>query len=235
MEAPSPDTRPCGAKPQYKRTPAEARGRHAHSGALPASEFTRQSPRARVVDLASIALFAIALRCLTLSTSVIDVDEGAFVLAAREMTLGHLPYLTFWDHKPLGSTTLIAAALVAFGHSIETVRVLALACVIATAWSLHAIAWRVSPDRLTPLMAASLYIAFSTRLLGLGLMNEILLAPFTAAGVLLLLPAPERRGDLEAALRFAAAGLSFGIAVWIKYVPALPAALVGGFPRDGTG
>jgi hypothetical protein len=233
MEAPSPDAQRHGAAlAPEKGTSAELHERlapRARGGVRGGLASPRQGLGVQIVDLASIALLAIALRGLTLSISVIDVDEGAFVLAARELMLGHLPYLTFWDHKPLGSTVLIAAAMTAFGQSIETARVLALACVIATAWSLHAIAFKVLSDRLTALLAASLYVAFSTRLLGLGLMNEILLAPFTAVGVLLLLSAPERRGGSGPVLTFAAAGLSFGIATWIKYVPALPAALVGGF------
>jgi hypothetical protein len=64
---------------------------------------------------------------------------------------------------------------------------------------------------------------------GSATIMEILLAPFTAGGVLLLLLTASPAGARRAAPLFAAAGLAFGIAVWIKYVPAVPAALTGGF------
>jgi 4-amino-4-deoxy-L-arabinose transferase-like glycosyltransferase len=109
------------------------------------------------------------------------------------------------------------------------VRALGLACVVGTAWALYLIARRVWPDRLVALGAAALYVAYSTRISGIATVTEILLAPFTAAGVLLLLVAAARqRAGRSAAPAWAAAGLSFGIAVWIKYVPAIPAALTGG-------
>ena len=65
-------------------------------------------------------------------------------------------------------------------------------------------------------------------------MNEVLLAPFTALGVAILLSAPEKRGKSGPVLAFAAAGLAFGTATWIKYVPAIPAALVGGLALIGV-
>jgi 4-amino-4-deoxy-L-arabinose transferase-like glycosyltransferase len=185
---------------------------------------------ARWIDLALVALLALALRLPSASLSVFaSADESAFILDAREVLLGHLPYLTFWDHKPLGSTLMIAAAMALFGQSVEVVRALGLACVVGTAWALYLIARRVWPDRLVALGAAALYVAYSTRISGIATITEILLAPFTAAGVLLLLVAAVRQRDgRDAALAWAAAGLSFGIAVWIKYVPAIPAALTGG-------
>lgn len=186
-----------------------------------------------LADLALIGIFAIVLRAPVLSISVFETpstwDESAFILAAREVLLGHLPYLTFWDHKPFGSTMLIASVMATFGTSIETVRLFALAGVVATAWSLYAITRRILPDRSTALSAALLYIAFSTQLGGIQLMTENLQATFAAAGVLILMSAPGQRGALATALTFAAAGLAFGIATWVKYVPAIPATLVGSF------
>ena len=186
-----------------------------------------------LVDLALIGVFAIVLRGPVLSVSVFETpstwDESAFILAAREVLLGHLPYLTFWDHKPFGSTMLIASVMAIFGQSIETVCLFALAGVVATAWSLYAITRRILPDRSTALSAALLYIAFSTQLGGIQLMTENLQATFAAAGVLILMSAPGQRGAVATALTFAAAGLAFGVATWIKYVPAIPATSVGGF------
>ena len=186
-----------------------------------------------LIDFALIAIFAVALRLPALSISVFNIpsawDEGAFILAAHEVVRGHLPYLTFWDHKPLGSTMIIAAVMSVLGQSLEVARDLALASVIVTAGSLYAIALRVLSDRLTALASALLYVAFSTQLGGIQLMTESLQAVFATGGVLLLLSVPGRRSASGLLLTFAAAGLAFGIATWIKYVPAVPATLVGGF------
>jgi 4-amino-4-deoxy-L-arabinose transferase-like glycosyltransferase len=183
----------------------------------------------RLLDIALIAGIALLLRLPTASVSVVmSADESAFILAAREVVLGHLPYLTFWDHKPLGSTLLMAGVMALFSQSIEAMRGLGAACVIVTAWALYAIAGRIVPGRLVSLAAAVLYVVFSTRLSGLATITEIMLAPFTAVGALLLLGASDRRTAGGYVTTFAVAGLAFGVAVWIKYVPGIPAALLGG-------
>jgi 4-amino-4-deoxy-L-arabinose transferase-like glycosyltransferase len=198
-------------------------------GAAAHGAAERSEAGVRLLDLALIALFVIALRVPSISLSVFgSADESAFILAARELLHGQLPYLTFWDHKPLGSTVLMAGAMAAFGQSIEAVRVLGMACVIGTAWSVYLITQRISPGRLGALAASLLYAAFSTRLNGgIATITEVMFAPFTACGVALLLAAPGRRRTLGLVATFAAAGLAFGIATWIKYVPAVPAALTG--------
>ncbi len=161
--------------------------------------------------------------------SALDPDESAFLLAAREMLRGHLPYTTFVDIKPPGSSALVAGAMLLFGERVVAARVLASACVVATALLLRPIARELGGGRVAGFLAAVLYVAFSTRLGGLAAHTEVLLAPFSAAGILLLL----REGRRTAAapprpLPLFAAGLLLGVAVWIKYVPAAPAALVAG-------
>lgn len=154
-------------------------------------------------------------------------DESAFALAAREVLHGHLPYTTFFDDKPVGSTVLMAAWLGVAGQSVEAVRLLGLVCVVATSWCVYLIARHFDFGRAVNLSAAALYIAFSTRLYGSATMTEIMLAPFSAAAVLALLRVP-RATKRAARLGLAAlAGLLFGVAVWIKYVPAAPAGCVG--------
>jgi 4-amino-4-deoxy-L-arabinose transferase-like glycosyltransferase len=84
------------------------------------------------------------------------------------------------------------------------------------------------------LLAAILYVAFSARLGGLVAHTEVLLAPFSAAGVLLLLRAARKEPGPPRIPVFLAAGLLFGLAVWIKYVPAAPAGLLAGAVLLGT-
>lgn len=180
-------------------------------------------------EIALVLALALAVRAPFLGFSVLDPDESAFLLAAREMLRGHLPYTTFFDIKPLGSTTLVAGAMLLFGERVVAARALALACVVATALLLRLVARELGGGRVAGFLAAVLYVAFSARLGGLAAHTEVLLAPFTAAGVLLLL----REGRRAAAApprapRLLAAGLLLGAAVWIKYVPAAPAAVVAG-------
>ena len=177
-------------------------------------------------DFLMIVALAVILRLPYLSLAVFgDPDEESFILAARQVLLGHLPYTTYWDHRPLGSTVLMAASMAVFGQSVEVIRLLGMVCVIATASLLYLITRRIFPENRIPLVAALLYVAFTVALPGTSTMNEILLAPFTAAGVLLLARAPERNTAVALLLAFGAAGLAFGIATWIKYVPAIPAAV----------
>src|SRR5688500_14620635 len=126
MKMPSPESLGSGAPPvgEAARAPAGSVG-------WPAPEVARHGQRASAsgqpgyaamaADLALIALFAIALRGPTLSISAFDADESYLILAARAVLSGHLPYEVFWDHKPLGSTMIVAAAMAALGHSIEAV------------------------------------------------------------------------------------------------------------------
>jgi hypothetical protein len=168
---------------------------------------------ALVVDALGLVLFAVLLRLPSLSLSVFaSADESAFILAGHEVILGNLPYLTFWDHKPLGSTMMIGATMAVFGATVEAVRALGMACVIATAWLLYLIVQRLASGRLVALSAALLYIAYSTRLSGIATITEILLAPFTVAGILLLLTVPLRQSRGALLLTFGLAGLAFGMA-----------------------
>ncbi|WP_149535800.1 ArnT family glycosyltransferase [Siccirubricoccus phaeus] len=182
------------------------------------------------LDLGLILLATLALRLPALSISVFDNaaawDEHAFLLAGREVLHGHLPYLTFWDHKPPGTAVLLAGAMALLGPTVEAGRWLAILAVASTGWALYGIAWRVAADRLVALGAALLWVVFSARLAGVQLMTETLQAPFTAFAVLLLLDAARPRGFGALAWRFALAGLAGGVAVSVKYVPAVPVSLV---------
>jgi len=172
-----------------------------------------------------IGLVVMVSRIPFLSLSVMDWDESAFILSARELLQGHLPYTTFFDVKPAGSTFLISAFMLMSSESVEAVRVFSVVCVFTTACLLCSLTQRLTSNRLTALAAALFYVVFSVKLNGIALMTEILLAPFTVAGVLVLMLG-ERQSAGKAVLTFSAAGLLFGVSVWIKYVPAVPALLV---------
>ncbi len=181
---------------------------------------------AGLVEALVLLAIVIVVRAPSIWTTVIDPDEWIFALAAREVARGHLPYLTFFDIKPVGSTFLIAAAFKAFGSNIAALRIASVISVWATAVLLTRLGQRAAWDRAHAFGIGLLYIAFSTTLHGLATMTELLLAPFTAAAVLLLCRLPTCASRLGTLRTCALAGLACGIAVLIKLVPIVPAGLV---------
>jgi 4-amino-4-deoxy-L-arabinose transferase-like glycosyltransferase len=123
-------------------------------------------------------LAALALRSFAFLQAVFDTDEGLYMVQAREWLRGGWPIVAVWDMHPIGAPAMIATAFLVFGQSVETVRLLGVLCVAATAWALH-VAARVGgapwPVRLG---AGMIYIAFSLRLGGVATNTEILFAPF---------------------------------------------------------
>lgn len=57
-------------------------------------------------------------------TEVFDWDESTFILLAGELVDGKLPYVENFDNKPPGIFFLLAAAMVVFGETLWTVRLL---------------------------------------------------------------------------------------------------------------
>lgn len=169
-------------------------------------------------------LLIVVVRGPSFPITVIDADESAFWLAAREVTRGHLPYLTFFDIKPVGSTLLLAAALKLFGGGLFAIRLLGALCVWATTLLLYRLSLALGEGRGVAVASGLLYVGFSATMHGQATMTEILLAPFTAAGVLLLVRAVRRPALASGIGLMVLSGLMFGMAVLIKLVPAVPAA-----------
>jgi Dolichyl-phosphate-mannose-protein mannosyltransferase len=177
----------------------------------------------------AIAAYVIFVRLPSLPPSSIDPDESMFILMGRELLHGRLPYVDIFDNKPFGIPALFALALAIFGQSVVAARLLGTACVIATALLLRAIALTIGLQQAPAFAVAILYAAFSTQVDGLATTSEILLAPFTAAAVFVL--ARNMHGEQTVQRRAAAmslAGIWFGLALWIKYVPAVTAAALFG-------
>jgi len=176
----------------------------------------------------SVAAFYLALivivRGPSFSITVIDADESAFWLAAREVVRGHLPYTTFFDIKPVGSTLLLAAALKLFGGGLFAIRLLGALCVWATSFLLYRLGLRLAAAPAVAITGGLLYVGFAATMHGQATMTEILLAPFTTAGVLLLLAAVRRPRLAEGLGLMVLSGLAFGMSVLIKLIPAAPAA-----------
>jgi 4-amino-4-deoxy-L-arabinose transferase-like glycosyltransferase len=178
----------------------------------------------------SIVLLVIIclIRVPSFCASVISPDESAFALAAREVAHGFLPYLTFFDIKPVGSTLLIAAVFKVLGANFVALRLVGLLSVWASAVLLTKLSADNQDSRSLAVGCSLLYVGFSTTLHGLATMTEIVLTPFAIGSVILLmhfLAASTLRRQL---LLAAAAGLLAGIAILIKIVPVLSMSVVFG-------
>ncbi len=201
----------------------------AAQAALPMAERDHASTRIDRMDLLAIlALLALALlvRAPSWSVSVIDWDESVFALAGREVLYGHLPYLTLFDNKPVGISLLFAAAMAIGSESVLAVRLLGAVSVGATAALLFCLMRLATGRRIAAVGAGILYIAFATGLNGLATHTEILLGPFTTAAVLIAFRSLEATENIAQARTIILAGLLFGLAICIKQVAALPAALL---------
>lgn len=191
-----------------------------------AGEMTRPNLRQSLVDAAFLLVLVLLARIPSFWTAVIDPDEHIFALAAGAVLNGNLPYIGFFDIKPVGSTLMVAAAFAALGKSLVSLRLLGVACVWATALLLRRLAVEAGWSRWLSLAAGVLYVAFSTGLHGLATMTEIMLAPFTVGGMILMHRLWRTEALGKGLLLAAGAGILCGVAVLIKLVPIVPAAFV---------
>jgi hypothetical protein len=172
-----------------------------------------------------LAIFVVLVRWASFPPSVIDPDESVFILMGRELLHGNLPYVSVYDIKPFGVPAAFALALLIGGQSVLAARILGTICVIATTLLLRKTARAVGMEHGPAAAIAILYAAFSTQMGGLPTMTEVLLAPVTTAAICIAFSS--RRSDQwQRQLRaMIGMGFCFGIALWIKYVPAITASI----------
>lgn len=156
---------------------------------------------------------ALLLRGLSFTQAVIDIDEGLYMLQAREWLRGGWPYVAVWDMHPVGAPALFALTMALLGDGIWGLRVLAALAVATTAAALLAIARGFGLSGGAALGAALLYLAGSTLFGGLAANTEILMAPLTAWAIAL---GAGTRGKAPAPGRLVAMGALVGVALLIK-------------------
>jgi len=193
-----------------------------HSDASDGAPGVRLSPPAWLAA-AALLVFTLSVRAIGWGPSVIDLDESIFSLAAREVVAGHLPYLTMFDIKPVGSTLILAGAFATFGQSILVARLVGAAFVWAAGMLVAALVRSDGFSRTEALVAGLVQIAFMSAvgIAGQATMIELMLTPFTVLAALLVyrLIGSDRHRQVPLAL---AAGLSCGIAILLKITPVLP-------------
>ena len=177
------------------------------------------SPLARALAMpALLFLLTLGARAFAFQLSVIDTDEGLYLLQAREWLRGGWPYVAVWDLHPVGAPALFAAALALFGKSIMTIRLLGAICVATTAWLTYRTVRQLFGPRLVGFAAAVLYIGQSVVLGGLASNTEILFAPFVSGAMYLGVRAAVRADVAPRWRDLALMGLLMGFALTIKPV-----------------
>ncbi len=167
---------------------------------------------------------SLLLRVPGFIASVLDPDEGLYLLQATAWLGGGWPYLAIWDmHAPGAPALLMPAA--ATPWPVLGMRLTAVVTVALTALALRGVVLVLGGGALTGLAAGLLYIAHTVVLGGLATNTEVLLAPFVATGALLLLAEARatRAGVVPHIPPVFLAGLMFGVALWIKQVAAVEA------------
>ncbi|MDR3504805.1 MAG: hypothetical protein P4L52_01030 [Acidocella sp.] len=157
------------------------------------------------------ALVFVALSVLTrlpvLHRAVLDWDESLYFLMAQQWRLGHLPYTTVWDNKPLG-IYVIFAAFQALIPGIAAIRVATMLFVALLACTVFGITQRLTSNRLAAWLAGLALVLASLSNDGLSANTELFMASFTALAVL---------GVLADAPAWTV-GLALGCAVMVKDV-----------------
>ncbi len=145
--------------------------------------------------------------------SNVGVDESYYLIVGRQWLEGTPPYAGAFDVKPPLLFALMAGAEAVFGPALLAAKALAMAAVAATACGLYLFGRRFTGG-LSGLAAALFYIAASVTLGGSFSPAELLMAPFTAFGMLLGLDAALSEGRRYRL--FFTAGLLLGAAACVK-------------------
>src|ERR1051326_4518261 len=136
------------------------------------------SDRASIIGATlGFAALVLVLRASTFFHSVENWDESLYLLMARSVLDGHPLYPEIWDHKPPGIFFLFAAAPLAFGRSVLSIRLLAWLAVTASCVLLFLVGRRLR-SRTTGVVAGLLYAVFSLNDGGLASNGELFFTPF---------------------------------------------------------
>ena len=167
--------------------------------------------------IACLGLFVLAVLCRYpyFSIPVIDWDESAFILVARDILLGHLPFERLYENKPPLLYVIIAGFLT-ISDSIAGLRLLGSFWVAGGAVLLFFAAKRLMPFGFALLSAVFLIIFignFCTERhfwgnAGFALMSEVIATPFICGLIWVLCkPSLKNRDYFMMGLMVAMAGL----------------------------
>ena len=152
-----------GVKPEFWEAPAAALAAGKAQAALGYLAHDR-----RLVILIFFILFILVLRSPSFFMTVLDWDEGIYLLMGRSLLDGDVLYATIWDHKPPGIHLVYALIQLLLGDSIFALRFIACLAIAVTSYLLFEIGKIISGDEKIGLLAGILYAVFSLNNEGLA-------------------------------------------------------------------
>jgi 4-amino-4-deoxy-L-arabinose transferase-like glycosyltransferase len=137
-----------------------------------------------------LLLFALSLgvsaatRFAGIPLTLLDGDEGIYLLLSREILDGVLPYQGSFDHKPAGLYYLFALAQLLFGQGVHAIRLLAiLACGLTAFLLALTLMSAIRSGLFAAANTAVLYVFASLAMGGLATNTEILLNCYFSAAL----------------------------------------------------
>jgi 4-amino-4-deoxy-L-arabinose transferase-like glycosyltransferase len=156
--------------------------------AADAGQPMRAAYGGQVLAMALLFLsLSLLLRLPYFFKAVIQWDESTFILMGQEILDGRLPYTNLWDVKPPLAFLAYAASIVAFGHTIEGIRLAGTLCIAATALMVYAAARQVVPRALARVAGIATIIAMLADPSGQATITEHFAVVFLMAGLTALL------------------------------------------------
>lgn len=171
----------------------------------------------RLPRWAILLLVAIIARAATFGNPIVHVDESFYLVTARSMLDGALPYVDVWDRKPIGLFLLyVPAAAFGLPLGIWGYQAMALAAVVATAALITRLADRAGWRR-GALAGAIAYIVWLDLLEGQGGQAPVFYN-LLMVGAAALIASSDRDHDPRSRLRRGLGAMALvGIALQIKY------------------
>lgn len=158
------------------------------------------------------------LRLPSLSQSVLSNDESLYLLMARSFTEGQPPYTEIWDNKPVGIYLVFSLALLVFGKSVFSIRIIACFAVAITSYLLYRLGSVISNNKVG-LLAGILYTLLSLRNGGLSSNTEVFYATFVVCAFSLLFSTViNPTQQIKSNFSLFAIGLVMGLGFQIKQV-----------------
>src|ERR1700688_185311 len=143
----------------------------------------RQVIKRPLPDSVIALLFFVATlvtRIPVLSRSVLDWDESLYFIMAQQWRLGHLPYTTVWDNKPIGIYAIFVAFQAIFGDRIFAIRFATVVFVSVLAFTVFKITREINQNRQAAWVAGAALVLCSLSNDGLSANTELFMATFTA-------------------------------------------------------
>ncbi len=169
-----------------------------------------------LLSLCAILPLVVALRITTLfyPSQKWGVDEGLFLVMARDLLHGNLPYTLTFDNKPPGLYLIYALALLAFGGSARAVYLAACFSIWFGAVGMFFLVRRATASRNDmAIVAAFAFALFFCQYRALGAKEQLFFVPLDLAALALVWPSGR---ETRRPLPLLSAGLIMGFALCVK-------------------